>query len=31
LRPDETLPGRPIDALRTNRGKEVHRRAQVID
>jgi excisionase family DNA binding protein len=27
---DESLPGRPIDALRTDRGKEVHRRAQVI-
>jgi excisionase family DNA binding protein len=27
---DESLPGRPIDALRENRGREVHRRAQVI-
>jgi excisionase family DNA binding protein len=27
---DDSLPGRPIDALRGNRGKEVHRRAQVI-
>jgi hypothetical protein len=26
--PDETLPGRPIDALRENRGSEVKRRAQ---
>lgn len=26
--PDETLPGRPIDALRENRGTEVKRRAQ---
>jgi len=26
---DESLPGRPIDALRENRGREVHRRAQV--
>jgi hypothetical protein len=26
--PDETLPGRPIDALRENRGAEVKRRAQ---
>ncbi|MBM9466920.1 Rv2175c family DNA-binding protein [Nakamurella leprariae] len=26
--PDESLPGRPIDALRENRGREVHRRAQ---
>ncbi len=25
---DATLPGRPIDALRENRGREVHRRAQ---
>ena len=25
---DETLPGRPIDALRENRGSEVKRRAQ---
>ena len=28
--PDDTLPGRPIDALREDRGKEVHRRAQAI-
>jgi hypothetical protein len=27
---DESLPGRPIDALREDRGKEVRRRAQVI-
>ena len=27
---DDSLPGRPIDALRDNRGKEVHRRAQAI-
>ena len=27
---DDSLPGRPIDALRENRGKEVHRRAMVI-
>jgi excisionase family DNA binding protein len=27
---DESLPGRPIDALREDRGKEVHRRAQAI-
>ena len=27
---DETLPGRPIDALRENRGSEVKRRAQAI-
>ena len=26
--PDESLPGRPIDALRENRGTEVRRRAQ---
>lgn len=25
---EETLPGRPVDALRENRGREVHRRAQ---
>ena len=25
---DETLPGRPVDALAENRGREVHRRAQ---
>lgn len=29
--PDDTLPGRPIDALRENRGTEVRRRAQVVD
>ncbi|MGH3026106.1 MAG: Rv2175c family DNA-binding protein, partial [Gaiellaceae bacterium] len=28
--PDESLPGRPIDALRGDRGREVRRRAQVI-
>jgi hypothetical protein len=28
--PDETLPGRPIDALRENRGSEVKRRAQAL-
>ena len=27
---DETLPGRPIDALRENRGSEVKRRAQAL-
>jgi hypothetical protein len=27
---DDTLPGRPIDALRENRGAEVKRRAQVM-
>lgn len=26
---DDSLPGRPIEALRENRGREVHRRAQV--
>ena len=26
---DDSLPGRPITALRENRGREVHRRAQV--
>jgi hypothetical protein len=26
---DESLPGSPIQALRENRGREVHRRAQV--
>lgn len=26
---DDTLPGTPIQALRENRGREVHRRAQV--
>jgi len=25
---EETLPGTPIDALRENRGREVHRRSQ---
>ena len=28
--PDETLPGRPIDALRENRGSEAKRRAQAM-
>ncbi|MDQ4084876.1 MAG: Rv2175c family DNA-binding protein [Actinomycetota bacterium] len=28
--PDDSLPGRPIDALRENRGTEVHRRAQAL-
>jgi excisionase family DNA binding protein len=28
--PDQTLPGRPIDALRENRGSEVKRRAQAM-
>jgi hypothetical protein len=28
-RPDDSLPGTPIDALRENRGTEVKRRAQV--
>ncbi len=28
--PDETLPGRPIDALRENRGREIRRRAQAL-
>ena len=27
---DDTLPGRPIDALREDRGKEVRRRAQAV-
>jgi len=27
---DESLPGRPIDALRENRGAEVKRRAQAL-
>ncbi|HNN49358.1 MAG TPA: Rv2175c family DNA-binding protein [Marmoricola sp.] len=27
---DDSLPGRPIDALRENRGAEVKRRAQVL-
>ena len=26
--PEDSLPGTPIDALRENRGREVHRRAQ---
>jgi hypothetical protein len=29
FRADDSLPGRPIDALRANRGSEVKRRAQV--
>ena len=29
FRADDTLPGTPIDALRSNRGTEVKRRAQV--
>ena len=28
--PDDTLPGRPVDALRANRGAEVKRRAQAM-
>jgi uncharacterized protein (DUF2384 family) len=28
--PDDTLPGRPVDALRENRGSEVKRRAQAM-
>jgi hypothetical protein len=28
--PDETLPGRPVDALAENRGTEVKRRAQAL-
>ena len=28
--PDESIPGRPIDALRENRGSEVKRRAQAM-
>ncbi|MGN6161230.1 MAG: Rv2175c family DNA-binding protein [Marmoricola sp.] len=28
--PDESLPGRPIDALRENRGSEAKRRAQAM-
>lgn len=28
--PDDSLPGRPIDALRENRGTEVRRRAQAM-
>ncbi len=30
LTPDDTLPGRPVDALRENRGTEVKRRAQAL-
>ncbi len=30
LAPDDSLPGRPIDALRENRGTEVRRRAQAL-
>lgn len=30
LTAEDSLPGRPIDALRDNRGREVRRRAQVI-
>ena len=30
LEPDDTLPGRPVDALRENRGTEVRRRAQAL-
>jgi hypothetical protein len=30
FRPDETLPGRPIDALREDRGSEAKRRAQAL-
>lgn len=29
--PDDSLPGRPVDALREDRGTEVRRRAQAID
>ncbi len=28
--PDDSLPGRPVDALRDNRGSEVRRRAQAL-
>ncbi len=28
--PDDSLPGRPIDVLRANRGTEVRRRAQAL-
>src|SRR5207248_668589 len=28
--PDDSLPGRPVDALRENRGTEVRRRAQAL-
>lgn len=27
---DDTLPGRPVDALRENRGREIRRRAQAL-
>ena len=27
---DDTIPGRPIDALRENRGSEIKRRAQAM-
>ena len=30
FRPDDSLPGRPVDALRQNRGTEVRRRAQAL-
>lgn len=30
FRPDDTLPGRPLDALRADRGREVRRRAQAL-
>jgi hypothetical protein len=30
LAPDDSLPGRPVDALRENRGTEVRRRAQAL-
>jgi len=28
--PDDSLPGTPVQALRENRGREVHRRAQAL-
>jgi len=28
--PDDSLPGTPVQALRENRGREVHRRAQAM-
>ena len=28
--PDDTIPGRPVDALRENRGTEIKRRAQAM-
>jgi excisionase family DNA binding protein len=28
--PDDTLPGRPVDALHADRGREVRRRAQAL-